>query len=234
MVVITLIVGTLIGPVQHIRIEESTSLAKHVAFGVLFAAPLIGDLLGRMLRRTPVLATPLVASVIVALCLSGLHYSSVFRSGWVPNDNLMPTLSVAILDNPNKEILGEQPAPERYALRKAVDSTYWNDTYSFSYAGLTGKRAYKKAIDQSHFGVIYLTMKTTYGKYVNHYLSTHKTPYRLRAKVPRYMRRSYVGDWLIYTPRRSCTWHSKGKCGPHVTAPTLRLKVAESDPEWAS
>jgi hypothetical protein len=211
-VVLTLFFGAIIGPAQHIRLGESTSLSKHVAFGMIFAAPLIGDLLGRSIRRLPLVGIPATATVLAALCLLGLHHSSMFRTSWVPDDNLLPTLTAAVSQDPKNAILGERPSPERYALRTLVDPKLWNDTYAFSYGGKTGRSAYREAIDQSHFGVIYLSRTTPYGRYIQKYLSTRKTPYYLTAKVPRYMRRSYVGDWVIYTPRR-CAWRPTIDCG---------------------
>ena len=221
-VVLTLFFGAIVGPAQHIRIGESTSLSKHVAFGMIFAAPLVGDLLGRSVRRLPLIAIPVTAAVLVTLCLLGLHYSAQFRSSWVPDDNLLPSLTAAISENPHKAILGERPSPERYALRDQVDSRQWNDTYSFSYGGKMGRAAYREAIDQSHFGVIYLSGTTPYGRHIQKYLNTHKTPYYLTAKVSRYMRRSYIGDWVIYTPRR-CAWRPTNGCGlPRARASGLK------------
>jgi Dolichyl-phosphate-mannose-protein mannosyltransferase len=216
--ILVLLVGAIVGPAQHIRIGEATSLAKHLAFGMLFAAPLVGDLLAGAVRRMPTISIPVATGLLTALCLLGLHYSSLFRTSWVPDDNLLSPLASAISLSPKKPILGERPSPERYAFRNVVDATQWNDTYAFSYGGKTGRRAYKEAVDQSYFGTIYLDRTTPAGRYVMKYLNTRKTAYRLSAKVPRYMRRSYVGNWVIYTLRRRCAWRSRGDCGPPVIA----------------
>jgi hypothetical protein len=201
MVVAALLGGAAIGPAQQIRIGESTSLAKHVGFGMVFAAPLIGDLLARALRLAPGVTAPLVAAVLGVLCALGLHFSGQYLTAWVQDDNLLPALTTAIAASPGKAILGEKPAPERYQLRKLVAPTQWNDTYAFRYAGRRDRAAYRHAIDESHFGVIYLSLSTTYGRYVHDYLTTRDTPYHLTAKVPRYLRRKIVGDWLVYTPK---------------------------------
>ena len=201
MVVAVLLGGAVVGPAQQIRIGESTSLAKHVGFGMVFAAPLIGDLLARSLRLAPGVAAPLVAAVIGVLCALGVHFSGQYLTAWVQDDNLLPALTTAIAASPGKAILGEKPAPERYELRKLVAPTQWNDTYAFRYAGLRDRAAYRQAIDESHFGVIYLSLSTIYGRYVHDYLTNHETPYHLTAKVPRYLRRRIVGDWLVYTPK---------------------------------
>ena len=77
----------------------------------------------------------------------------------------------------------------------------WNDTYEFSYGGLSGRPAYARAIDDGYFGVIYLSITTDYGAYVHNYLTylSHQNTYRLTAKVPRYLRGDVVGHWLVYT-----------------------------------
>lgn len=201
MVVVVLLAGSIIGPAQQIRIGESTSLAKHVAFGIIFAAPLVGDLFQRALRSRPVLTAPLVAGVIGVLCMHGVYFSGRFLTGWEPDNNLRPVLTTAISASPHKAILGERPSPQRYELRNMVAPSQWNDTFAFSYAGLKGPQAYRKAINQSHFGVIYLSLTTPYGRYVHSYLTKHDTPYQLVAKVPRHLRGDVIGDWLIYTPK---------------------------------
>jgi hypothetical protein len=201
MVVAVLLLGAVIGPAQQIRIGESTSLAKHVGFGIVFAAPLIGDLLARTLRLAPRITAPLVAAILGVLCALGVHFSGQYLTAWVQDDNLVPALTTAIAASPDKAILGEKPSPERYELHELVAPGQWNDTYSFRYAGLRDRPAYRRAIDESHFGVIYLSLATTYGRYVHNYLTSRETPYHLTAKVPRYLRRKIVGDWLVYTPK---------------------------------
>lgn len=61
--------------------------------------------------------------------------------------------------------------------------------------------AHERAIDQRHFGVIYLSMTTVNGQAVHKYLISHATPYILTEKVPRYLRGELVGSWLLFTPR---------------------------------
>jgi hypothetical protein len=82
-----------------------------------------------------------------------------------------------------------------------VAPSQWNDTYVFYYAGVEGPPAYREAIDESHFGVIYLSLTTPYGRDVHSYLTEHNTPYQLVAKVPRQLRGELIGDWFVYTPK---------------------------------
>ncbi len=206
-----LLVGAVIAPVQQVRIGESTSLAKHVAFGMIFAAPLVGLLLSRLVSRVRLVSIPLVAAVLVSLGSSGLHYSHEFMTGWVSDAAVIAPLGRLIAATPGKPILGEQAAPERYALRTRTAPTQWTDTYSFSYDGKTGPGAYKEAIDQSSFGVIYLAKQpftghpdgspTSNGAYVYRYITKQRTPYRLVGTVPRVLLGKVVGQWYLFVPK---------------------------------
>ena len=198
-----LLVGSVAAPLAQIRTHEEVSLSKHVAFGMVFAAPLIGDLFRRMLVATRHRAVPTVLATLLIFGWCGVHYSGQFLTSWVGDASLVRTLRVEMRANPTKVVLGEEGSAERYGLRSHLRLGQWADTYSFTYGGLHGQPAYAKAIDESHFGIIYLTLTTANGKWLHQYLSSHATPYILSAKVVRYFRGEAVGDWLIYTPRVS-------------------------------
>jgi 4-amino-4-deoxy-L-arabinose transferase-like glycosyltransferase len=195
-----LLVGAVIGPADQLHIGEATSLAKHVAFGVVFAAPLIGDLFARGLRKVPFVFAVATLGVLSLLAASGLHYSKQFLTGWVNDAPLRPVLANAIAAHPGKKILGERYAPQRYELRKQTAPNQWYDTYYFSYDGKVNKPAYTEAIDQHYFGVIYLDQTTPYGQFVFDYLKAHHDYYHVSAKVPRYLRGQLVGHWSVFTP----------------------------------
>lgn len=128
--VLVLLGGSVVAVVQQILIADSTSLNKHVAFGLVFACPLIGDLAVRALRRVRWASVPVVAVVVVVLFASGLHFSQRWLTGWVQDDTLLPPLRAAIALNPDKAILAEEGAPQRYALRKEIDPRQYGDTYA--------------------------------------------------------------------------------------------------------
>lgn len=206
-----LLLGSVVGPLQQVRIGESTSLAKHVAFGMVFACPLIGLLLARLLDRLRLLTVPLVAAVAVCLGLSGMHYSAEFLTGWVDDRPLIAPMASLIAATPGKPILGDQPAAERYALRTRTQPLQWTDTYSFSYDGKSGVAAYEEAIDQTSFGVIALAKQpyagnpdgspTSNSSAVYGYLSSGDTPYRLVGTVDRVLRGEVVGQWSLFLPK---------------------------------
>jgi 4-amino-4-deoxy-L-arabinose transferase-like glycosyltransferase len=196
-----LLIGAVIVPLGQIRIHEATSYGKHMAFGMIFAAPLIGDLLSRVLRNTRFRGTPTVAAVMVFLCLMGLQSARRFSTGWIEDGPLVKPLAAAIAVNPTKVVLAEEGSAQRYELRKSISPLQWADTFSFTYAGKSGMPAYEEAIQESHFGVIYLSMTTQYGKLIHSYVISHSTPYILGSKAPRYLRGNLVGNWLIFVPR---------------------------------
>jgi 4-amino-4-deoxy-L-arabinose transferase-like glycosyltransferase len=195
-----LLLGAVIGPADQVRIGEATSLAKHVAFGMVFAAPLIGDLFARVLRKMPVFAAIAIPAALGLLGLSGLQYSHQFLTGWVNDAPLRPVLAQAIAARPGQKILGDRSSPQRYEFREQTKPNQWYDTYYFSYGGQVGKPAYAKAIDQRYFGVIYLDHTTGFGSYIYDYLKQHPSDYQLSATVPRDLRGHLVGHWYVFTP----------------------------------
>jgi 4-amino-4-deoxy-L-arabinose transferase-like glycosyltransferase len=199
---VVLLIGAVIAPAQQIRVGEATSLAKHLAFGMIFAAPLIGLLLALLMRRLLPVTAPLVACVLVALGGWGLHASDRLLNGWVPDDGLIPVLQTLIEASPGKTILGDQPSPERYLLREQTTPLQWTDTYSFSYDNRTGMPAYEEAIQQTSFGIIYLSVRsnTANGRDLYEYLQTTDTPYKQVAVVNRTLYGESAGVWVLYMP----------------------------------
>lgn len=208
---VVLLGGSVIGPLGQIRLGESTSLAKHVAFGMIFAAPLAGLLLARLLRRSRRVGPPVVLAVLIGLAASGVHYSGEFLTGWVSDAALVGPLTQLVEAAPGKPILGEQPAPERYALAAVTTPQQWEDTYSLSYGGETGQAAYRRAIDETSFGVIFLAKQpyaanadgsaTAGGAFAYQYLASGTTPYQLVGTVDRVLHDQVVGQWYLYSPK---------------------------------
>lgn len=249
LVSIALLVGAVIGPVEQVRIGESTSLSKHVAFGMVYASPLIGALFARILRtrvrraRLGLLAVPLVGAVFVQLALTGYHTSRGFLDNWVPDAPLLPVLTKYVEANPGLHILGEEPSSERYALRSITNPAQWDDTFYLSYGHHTENAAYKEAIDQTAFGVIYLARQTyagnvtasttTHGRFVYDYLTSHRTPYVLAATVPRTFNGQRAGMWLIYVRRGVPARHPAAAttdATPPTSAPASPTAAAAAHP----
>jgi 4-amino-4-deoxy-L-arabinose transferase-like glycosyltransferase len=196
-----LLMLSVIAPLEQIRIGESTSLAKHVAFGMVFACPLIGDLLARVINRNLWTGASAAALTLSVLLGCGLHFSGQFLSSWADDRALLPALRHNLAIAHGKALLGEEPSAQRYELRTSTAPLQWTDTFSFRYDGKTGQPAYVQAIQQSHFGTIYLTLNTPNGRFINRYLTTTNTPYRLAAKIPSYRHGKRAGLWLLWTPK---------------------------------
>jgi hypothetical protein len=211
-----LLFGSVAVPLQQMYSGEGTSLAKHVAFGMVFACPLAGLALGEGSRRFRAATIPLVALILVALGTAGLNQSDRFLNGWVPNDALIPTLRTLIEASPGKTILGDQPSPERYLLREETEPLQWTDTYSFGYDNHAGMPAYERAIQQTAFGVIYLAVRsnTQNGRELHAYLSSTDTPYKPVAVIDRELYGEPAGQWIVYMPEVTPTPADLGEGEP--------------------
>jgi 4-amino-4-deoxy-L-arabinose transferase-like glycosyltransferase len=195
-----LLLASVIGPLQQLRLGEQVSLSKHCAFGLVFAAPLAGWLLAALFGRAGRKAALPAGLVLLILLEFGLSSSRLFLTGWVDDRDLLPVLTRAVERHPDAAILGERPSPQRYVLRTRTRSRQWNDTYYFAYSDVVGRPAYAKALRERHFGVIYLDVSTDYGAFVHQYLLSHRGLYRMTAKAPRWFRGKRAGDWLVYEP----------------------------------
>ena len=198
---VVLLTMSVIGPLQQIRIGEGTSLSKHVAFGIVFAAPLIGSLLAWAITRSRWVGVPATLVVAATLFIFGTKFAAQFLTTWVDDREIVAQLREEIAISPGKAILGEEPSAQRYALRAATAPEQWNDTFALLYGNKTGLAAYREAIDQTHFGTIYLTLNTVNGKKINEYLTFSATPYRLSDKLPFYRNGHYAGQYLVWTPK---------------------------------
>jgi 4-amino-4-deoxy-L-arabinose transferase-like glycosyltransferase len=198
---VVLLAMSVIGPLQQIRIGEGTSLSKHVAFGIVFAAPLIGSLLAWMITRSKWLGVPVTVAVAAAMLAYGTSHAEQFLTTWVDDREIVAQLREEIAISPRKAILGEEPSAQRYALRAVTAPEQWNDTFSLLYGNKKGFEAYREAIDQTHFGTIYLTLNTANGKKINEYLTYSDTPYRLSKKLPFYRHGQHAGQYLVWTPK---------------------------------
>jgi 4-amino-4-deoxy-L-arabinose transferase-like glycosyltransferase len=198
---VVLLAMSVIGPLQQIRIGEITSLSKHIAFGIVFAAPLIGSLLAWIFKRSRWVGLPITVAVAAVMVASGTRYSEEFLTTWVDDREIVAQLREEVAISPGKAILGEEPSAQRYALRTVTAPEQWNDTFVLLYGNKTGLAAYHEAIDQTHFGTIYLTLDTVNGRQINQYLTNFETPYRLSNKVPFYRRGQIAGYYLVWTPK---------------------------------
>ena len=154
-----LLAGTALLPVAYqAYLHTLTSLHKHVAFGVFFAAPLAGyglvRLVGPHFHRVQIG----IGVVVLAFAL-GMGQSLTLFHGW-PNSNTMVNELVRY-QKPNANYLVEADSVAIYALRGDPDAqpTQFTDTFYFAYTtaqgkALTGDDAYAAAIQAGYFQVV--------------------------------------------------------------------------------
>lgn len=203
LLVTVLLAASIVGPADQVRIGEGTSLSKHVAFGMVFACPLIGDLASRVLSRWWALTIWPVLAVFGALLLSGLHYSSHLFGEWSNEAKLSALLRSDAASVGSAPILGERPSTQRYELADVTTGPQWYDTYYFTYDGKRDIPAYEAALDAHYFGLVYVSDTTPYGKFVQDWFAHQPWQtayYHLQARVPRYLFGHQIGWWLVYVP----------------------------------
>ncbi|HEY0869634.1 MAG TPA: hypothetical protein VGD55_04500, partial [Acidothermaceae bacterium] len=203
LLVMVLLTASIVGPAEQVRIGEGTSLSKHVAFGLIFACPLIGDLAARTLSHWWALTIWPVLAVFGALLLSGMHYSTHLYGEWSNEATLSTLLRTDIASVGKQPILGERPSSQRYELQDVTYGSQWYDTYYFSYDGKHDTAAYEAALDAHYFGLVYVSDTTPYGKFVQDWFARQpwqSAYYHLQAKLPRYLFGHQIGWWLVYVP----------------------------------
>ncbi|MFD9391158.1 ArnT family glycosyltransferase [Streptomyces sp. NPDC060000] len=149
----------LLAPAYQIHLQTSVSLNKHIGYGLLFAAPMAGVGVSRLMGahfRFPQLA---IAVGVLALTL-GMSQSAQNYGIWPNGTYLMPELAKNV--RPGQKWLGQpHEAPVYYLSREGLtDYTLWTSVYYIDYTGrqgrhLMGADGYRAAIDDGWFdGVV--------------------------------------------------------------------------------
>ena len=156
---ILLIVGAIAPPAYQILISERVSLHKHVAFGLIFAVPLIAVVIssyksswGRIL--------PFVA-VWGALVLGASQSLSLFEFGWPNTSPLTASLGRALQSDPTLRTLGDVIDPMRFKFEDTTTPSQFDSTEHISYQGLTGMSAYQQGLSDHYWGYVYLDGENT-------------------------------------------------------------------------
>ena len=161
-----LMVGSLLlAPAEQIRIHTFVSLQKHVGFGLLLAAPIIGVGLARIVGDHFRRAQIGIAVWGAALALGMTQANNLFNA-W-PNSTVLITDMTKYL-RPGAHYLVEVDEVPIYYLRGHVDAqpSQFTSTYYIGYvdkqgAFLTGNAGYVAAIKAGYFQVIAYNYQTT-------------------------------------------------------------------------
>ncbi|MGW4158418.1 glycosyltransferase family 39 protein [Streptomyces sp. NPDC004788] len=155
-----LLCGTaLLAPAYQIHLHTSVALYKHLGFGLLFAAPLAGVGLTRLVGahfRHPQLACALW---VVMLCL-GMGQSVERFASWPDSSRLTASLRQYITPGEGR-YLASLPNVPVYYLRDITDHTHWTSLYWIGYQDADGAvhhddDGYRTAIADGWFDLIVL------------------------------------------------------------------------------
>jgi len=154
----------LLAPAYHVYKMEPTSLQKHLAFGMLFAAPLAGCALAWVSGCVPVRRVaprwPLGLAVLLILFAAGFRQAQSLFHEWGNTDALIQTLRMQVRPNGGR-ILAEEDEVPRYYLQDVVSFWQWNHLYWFDYTDasghyLQGEPAYKAALQAGYWDLVEL------------------------------------------------------------------------------
>jgi hypothetical protein len=161
-----LMLGTaLLAPANQLRIHTDVALQKHIGFGLMFAAPLAGygvvRLVGRHFGRLQ-----LGIGVGVVAFAFGMSQSHIMFRGWPDATKLVAAIKQ--YQKPNGHYLVEIDEVPIYYLRgdTQAEPSQFTSTFAFLYLDwqgqwLTGDIAYTTAVEQGYFQVVAFNGVTT-------------------------------------------------------------------------
>jgi len=199
-----LLCGTaVLAPAYQMHLHTSVSLHKHIGYGLLFAAPMAGVGLSRMVGahfRYPQLA---ILAWVMLLAL-GITQSQDLYHAWADSTRMVATLKSQL--KPGGRYLVESVSVPQYYLRAESTPDQWTSTYAITYMDrkgrrLFGERGYQAALRAAYFDVIVLDRTVTKeldDKLLRQLRTNGK--YRLLAKLP--YRNSYgSGYYQVWVKR---------------------------------
>jgi 4-amino-4-deoxy-L-arabinose transferase-like glycosyltransferase len=199
-----LLCGTaVLAPAYQMHLHTSVSLHKHIGYGLLFAAPMAGVGLSRMVGahfRYPQLA---ILAWVMLLAL-GITQSQDLYHAWADSTRMVATLKSQL--KPGGRYLVESSSVPRYYLRAETTPDQWTSTHAITYVDrkgrrLSGERGYRAALRAAYFDVIVLDRTVTKeldDKLLRQLRTNGK--YRLLAKLP--YRNSYgSGHYQVWVKR---------------------------------
>jgi len=181
--------GTAFVPtLSALRISSTESLNRHVGYGLLFAAPMMGIGLARIIadhfRRIQI-----GIAVWIVLLVFGVQQATVQYTSWL---DLTPVNNaLAAYYHPGDRVLVDVYEPPIYYLHAWDDWSNWTSGFSMRYRAASGKvlwgeQAYEQAVKDGYFDVIATDKSNgttiSYTKLMNVISASNK--YRLVAVLP--------------------------------------------------
>jgi len=159
--------SALLAPAYHVYKAEVISLQKHIGYGFMFGAPLIGygmaRLGGYIKDRIDIIGNQWALSLVIALLTFSIGYRQAqqFYTEW-PDVSQVVTLMKSEIRPNDSRILAEDAEVYRYYFQDRFAEWQWNHLYWFEYtdeAGNyypSGEAAYEAAIRDGYFDLIAL------------------------------------------------------------------------------
>ncbi|MGC0338563.1 ArnT family glycosyltransferase [Streptomyces sp. SLBN-8D4] len=191
----------LLAPAYQIHLSTSVSLYKHLDFGLLFAAPMAGvgviRLVGKHFRY-PQLG---ILLWVTALCL-GVSQSEWRFGLWPDSTPLVKAIEPYM--KPKGKYLGATYEVPVYYLRGKTEQDQWTSTYGIGYSDKNGKihhgqEGYRLAIQAGYFDLVVLDGIATpdIDKYIEQQV-TKNGNYRLVGKIPYRLSGGGTGSYQIW------------------------------------
>ncbi|MEV4948108.1 glycosyltransferase family 39 protein [Streptomyces sp. NPDC053755] len=192
----------LLAPACQIHLAAHVALYKHLGFGLLFAAPMAGVGLTRLVGahvRHPQLACGLW---VLTLCLGAAQSAERFVS-WPESDRLAASLRQYVTPGAGR-YLASQPHVPVYYLRDITDQARWTSLHGIGYRDAggalhTGADGHREALDDGWFDLVVLDGRTRMDAIVTEALKDSGR-YRLLGVVP-YRLGGGPGDYRIWVKR---------------------------------
>jgi len=146
--------AALLAPVNQARIDTLTSLQKHVAFGVWFAAIAAGYGLSRAADMTQAKIRRLTAVAAAAVLWFGVQQASYMFTWWPNSAGMIRELNAAFSRSQCPCLIAENNVASYYLPQPLTGAGGGVGAYTFAYQGKSGIPAYETAIQAGYFGVI--------------------------------------------------------------------------------
>ncbi|MCF3133245.1 ArnT family glycosyltransferase [Streptomyces olivochromogenes] len=198
---VTLAGTALLAPAYQIHLHTAVSLYKHLDFGLLFAAPMAGvgviRLVGKHFRY-PQLG---IMIWVGALCL-GVSQSEWRFGLWPDSSGLVQAIEPYM--EPGGRYLGETYEVPVYYLRDKTKHSQWTSTYGIGYPDKKGvvhhgNEGYRLALEDGYFDLVVLDGVATPG--LDAYIERQVTKsghYRLIGKIPFRLSSGGTGAYRVW------------------------------------
>jgi hypothetical protein len=217
-IVALLALAAALAPLNQARIHTSTSLSKHVDFGVWFAAAAAGYLIAQLARAgrrrwvAGGAALAAAVAVLVPAAVVGSAQSAAFFQAWPDSSAVATELASLTREHPGRYLTEDDDIPAYY-LRNQVAWQQWYDTWYFAWRPPGGGRtlidlpAYRAAILRHYFTLVILDFGDTATTDAAIKADLKEAGgYHLIAELP-YWDRFGVGQFTVwqYQPRTAAT-----------------------------